>query len=70
MSRFCVNTNSQPTGEHEVHNLDAGCGHLPDPQNQRFLGSFISCAGAIVEAKKTYGNVDGCAYCASECHTR
>jgi len=70
MPRFCVNTNAQPTGEHEVHNLDAACGHLPDPQNRRQLGSFTSCSGAITEAKNIYANVDGCAYCAPDCHTK
>ena len=70
MPRFCVNTNAQSTGEHEVHNLDAGCEHLPDPKNRHQLGSFISCSGAIAEAKKTYNSVDGCAYCAPECHTK
>ena len=70
MPTFCVNKNPQPTGEHEVHNLDGGCTHLPDPQNQQYLGTFINCVGALVEAKKYYTNVDGCAYCASECHTK
>lgn len=70
MPSFCVNTNAQPTGEHEVHNLDARCGHLPDPQNRRQLGSFANCFGAIAEAKRMYDSVDGCAYCAPECHRR
>lgn len=70
MPKFCVNKNAQPTGEHEVHNLDAGCSYLPEPQNRRQLGSFANCQGAVVEAKKFYNNVDGCFYCARECHTR
>ena len=70
MPRFCVNKNAQSTGEHEVHNLDAGCSYLPALQNQRLLGTFSSCSGAIAEAKKIYSSVDGCAYCAPACHTR
>jgi len=70
MPRFCVNKNAQPTGEHEVHNLDANCGHLPDSQNQHYLGSFPSCKEAVQEAKKTYSNVDGCKHCCPACHTR
>lgn len=70
MPRFCVNRNAQPTGEHEVHNLDAGCGHLPAPQNQHQLGVFTSCASAVVAAGTIYSNVDGCAYCAPDCHNK
>lgn len=70
MPRYCVNKNAQSTGEHEVHNLDVNCGHLPSPHNQDFLGNFPSCHGAITKAKEKYSNVDGCAYCAPDCHTR
>jgi hypothetical protein len=70
MPSFCVNKNAQPTGEHEVHNIDAGCSYLPDYHNQQQLGAFTSCHGAIAEARKIYTNVDGCAYCAPSCHTK
>lgn len=70
MPRFCVNKNAQSTGEHEVHNLDAGCRNLPDYQNQLSLGLHANCAGALSAAKKYYSNVDGCAYCVPECHKR
>jgi len=68
MARFCVNKHAQPTGEHEVHNLDVGCGHLPALQNQRLLGNYPTCFEAIEKAKLFYSNVDGCAYCANGCH--
>jgi hypothetical protein len=42
MQRFYVNKNAQPTGEHEVHNLDANCQHLPDPINRLDLGWLLS----------------------------
>ncbi len=70
MPSFCVNTNAQPTGEHEVHNLDAGCSYLPNPANRRALGSHPDCHGAVTVAKTIFSNVDGCFYCAKACHTR
>jgi len=70
MPRFCVNKNAQSTGEHEVHNLDANCSYLPEPNNQHQLGSHASCGAALIEARTVYSNVDGCAYCAPDCHTR
>ena len=72
MPRFCINKNSQPTGEHEVHNLDANCGHLPNTENQINLGIFSSCHGAISKARQEYpnANIDGCAYCCPACHTK
>lgn len=70
MPNFCVNKNAQPTGEHEVHNLDAGCSHLPDPQNRHMLGNFNNCSQAVTAARAVYSNVDGCAYCAPGCHNK
>ena len=70
MARFCVNKNSQSTGEHEVHNLNAGCSFLPDVQNRHSLGEHTNCRGAIAAASQLYNNVDGCAYCAPACHTK
>ena len=70
MPAFCVNKNAQSTGEHEVHNLDAGCQYLPNPSNRQALGLHSDCHGAITAAKKHYSNVDGCWYCARPCHTR
>ena len=72
MPRFCVNKNAQPTGEYEVHNLDAGCGHLPNLENQVALGVFINCHEAIRSTRQANPNhsIDGCAYCCPECHTK
>ncbi len=69
MANYCVNKNAQPTGEHEVHNLAAGCDHLPDPANRLALGDHATCTTAVGKAKETYANSDGCAYCASACHS-
>ena len=70
MPNYCVNKNAQPTGEHEVHNLDANCNHLPDPVNRLSLGWHADCHSAVRKAKETYSDVDGCAYCCSACNTR
>ena len=70
MPNYCVNKNAQPTGEHEVHNLDVSCHHLPDLSNRQNLGWHSDCHGAIRQAKEYYLNVDGCAYCCPVCHTR
>lgn len=66
MSKYYVNTNSQPNGDHEVHT--EGCSRLPLPQNRKYLGEFTSCEPAVREAKKTYPTADGCFYCCRPCH--
>ena len=68
MSKYYVNQNAQPTGEHEVHK--EGCTQKPEPQNKKYLGEFSNCRDAVREAKNHYSNVDGCYYCCRECHTR
>ena len=70
MPRFCVNKNAQSTGEHEVHNFDNNCNRLPLLHNQVSLGVHPNCQSAVIAAKAHYSNVDGCYYCASECHTK
>lgn len=70
MPRYCVNRQAQETGEHEVHNLDAGCQHLPDYSNRLDLGWHTDCHSAVSAAKQYYSNVDGCYYCCNACHTR
>ena len=69
MPTFIVNTNDQPTGEHEVHNLH-GCIRLPEPGNRRALGEHVSCHSALTAAKKIYPNSDGCYYCCPDCHKK
>ncbi len=69
MARYIVNTNAQPTGEHEVHNEDI-CNYLPEEENRKYLGNFDWCQPAVDKAKETYPNSDGCAHCCPDCHTR
>lgn len=69
MARYCVNTEPQNTGEHEVHNVDT-CHRLPHASNRRDLGNHATCHSAVTSAKKLYTSVDGCAYCSPACHSR
>lgn len=67
MSYYHVNKNAQTNGDHEVH--QNGCSHQPNAENRLALGSFVSCYGAVQEAKKTYRQSNGCYYCCNACHT-
>ncbi len=69
MPAYYVNTNAQPTGEHEVHEEDV-CPHPPEPANRHHLGTHASCHGAVAAARKIYDDVDGCYWCCNPCHTR
>jgi hypothetical protein len=68
MTRYYVNKNAQANGDHEVHKTD--CSYLASVKNRQYLGSFPNCYSAVLEAKKIYPTVDGCAICSPECHTR
>ena len=69
MAHYCVNTNPQPNGDHEVHNLGAGCSHLPQPANRKALGEHTTCTTAVQKARQFYTRVNGCYWCANACHT-
>ena len=66
MTRYYVNKNAQPNGDHEVHR--EGCAWMPS--NRIDLGTFNSCHEAVRAAKKHYTQVNGCAHCSKECHTQ
>ena len=68
MPNYCVNDNAQPTGEHEVHDTAKYCPHRPT--TCRNLGRHENCRDAVQAARAIYNNVDGCAFCTPECHTR
>ncbi len=66
MAVYYVNNNAQPTGEHEVHRH--GCAWMPtDRQN---LGDHPTCQSAVRAARQHFSNVDGCAHCSPDCHTK
>lgn len=68
MPQYCVNTNADNRGDHEVHRLDV-CNRLPDLRNRKELGWHPDCKSAVKEAKKTYSTANGCYYCSPDCHT-
>lgn len=69
MINYYVNKNSQPTGEHEVH--QSACYYAPDEENREYLGCFSDCKSAVDLAKKIYyRNSDGCFYCCNPCHQK
>ena len=70
MPTYCVNRLAQTSsGDHEVHDVASTQGCLPEPSNREDLGWHSSCRGAVDAARKTYSDVNGCFYCAKECHT-
>lgn len=67
MANYYVNKNAQSNGDHEVHK--SGCSYMPDVENRINLGDHSSCGPAVRKAKDYYTQVNGCYYCANECHT-
>lgn len=67
--KYYLNTEAQAeSGDNEVHK--DGCAWMPAKENQKCLGEFESCEGAVEEAKKTYPDTaNGCIHCSEECHT-
>ena len=65
MANYYVNTNAQPNGDHEVH--ESSCRYLPT--SKKYLGDYASCTPAVLEAKRTYPQSNGCATCSAGCHT-
>ena len=69
MPRFCVNTNAQSNGDHEVHDVDRERSCLPNSSHRLDLGFHPDCQSAVRQAQQSYGQVNGCAFCASACNT-
>jgi hypothetical protein len=65
---YCVNTNAQSTGDHEVHDVGS-CTRLPNEEHRMDLGWHANCHGAVKKAKETYNTANGCAYCSPDCNT-
>jgi hypothetical protein len=53
----------------DVHDLSSTKGCLPEPTNRIDLGYLASCTGAVAAAKTYYSDVNGCYWCARDCHT-
>lgn len=71
MSQFIINKNQQANGDYEVHNVTAGCTHMPQPENQIDLGIHMDCHSAVAHARTRWphARINGCYYCAKSCHT-
>lgn len=67
MASYYVNDRAQANGDHEVHR--EGCSYMPSPANRTPLGDHQTCQTAVVKAKQTYRQSNGCYYCANACHT-
>ena len=67
MTKYYVNKNEQPNGDHEIHKET--CEYLPKEKNRISLGEFKNCKEAIRRARIYYEQVNGCVYCSEECHT-
>ena len=69
MPLYYVNDSPQPTsGDHEVHR--DGCYWLGLARSTTPLGDHPSCHGALDVASFHYRQVDGCAHCSPDCHSR
>ncbi len=66
--RYVLNLNEQSNGDYEVHKN--GCSFFPKT-NYDELGEFYLCSSAVNEAKRKYPykKINGCYYCAKDCHT-
>ena len=70
MHRYYVNRQAQTNGDHEVHKAGCDGEHpMPSKENQLYLGDFSHCKYAVIEAKKTYKQSNGCYWCCRDCHT-
>lgn len=63
MPNYIVNTGTSANGNHDVHDENSMCGHLPHPDQRRSLGWFSNGQNAIAEARKTFPSVEGCNQC-------
>lgn len=68
MARYVLNLNQQSNGDYEVHK--EGCPYFPK-SNFEELGNYVYCSSAVAEAKRKHPSkkINGCYYCAKDCHT-
>lgn len=69
MPTYCVNKTQQANGDHEVHDTSAERWCLPSQANRQDLGYHSGCSSAVQTARSYFTQVNGCAHCASACHT-
>lgn len=68
MDKYYINRNPQwNSRDNEVHK--ERCVEIRDSKNLEYLGRFVTCHGALEEAKsRGYSDADGCATCSFACH--
>jgi hypothetical protein len=59
MTHFFVDNRAQPDGAHEVHAV--GCKRMAS--DKAYLGDFMSCEVAVLEARKEFWQIAGCVRC-------
>ena len=59
MTHFFVDNRAQPDGAHEVHAV--GCKRMA--ADKSYLGDFMSCEVAVLEARKEFWQIAGCMRC-------
>jgi len=62
MTHYFVDNRAQPDGAHEVHAV--GCKRMAS--DKAYLGDFLSCEQAVLEARKEYWQIAGCVRCMTE----
>jgi len=60
MAHYFVDNIADAEGTHQVH--ATGCAHLP--MDKRYLGNFYNVDEALIEARKDFWQLRGCAKCA------
>ena len=68
LKKYYISKNARSNGDHEIH--AELCMFLPQVDNRQFLGKFISCTDAMVEAKKHYFSANACKRCSENCRTQ
>lgn len=68
MPIYCLNSNSQDNGDHEVHNVD--CQWAKKILKPIDLGYHPNCRYAVQKARDDNPGykIDGCIHCCPECH--
>lgn len=72
MPYYCVSHRASYNGDHELHDTTPNAcklDNMPDLEDQLDLGLHANCSDALIEAKKTFPQANGCEYCCSDCHT-
>ena len=59
MTHYFVDNRSQPDGAHEVHAV--GCKRMAS--DKQYLGDYLSCELAVLEARKQYWHTASCVRC-------